>query len=63
MTDEHKENFELVVVKRKWCPEWAYALACIAFRRLMVAQPLRCIFHRELTVRESAAITEAKNSL
>ena len=38
----------LVAVKRWFWPDWFYALAIVAFRRLVLKQPLRFILHKEL---------------
>jgi hypothetical protein len=47
-----EERYELVAVKRAWCPERLYSIACLAFAGLMTKAPLRGIFHRELSGRE-----------
>lgn len=50
-----ENGYQLVAVKRKRCPEWLYRFARFAFRGLMTKQPLRAIFHRELSEREQQA--------
>ena len=48
MCDQCNAESGLVAVKRKYYPNWFYALAIVAFGQLVVKQPLRWILHKEL---------------
>ena len=52
------DGYELTAVKRQWCPGWLYRLACLSFSSLMVRQPLRGLFHRELSAREQQGLVD-----
>jgi hypothetical protein len=56
-------EYGLTAIKRTSCPERLYAVSYLVFGRLMLVQPLRRAFHRELSAREQQGLVDIPDLL